>query len=397
MASAADHFGERGVEGKMGDFRHGLLALIDAANGALDRHDGTTAAEKYASASELLFRQVAACNCVEEKVALSHRAQQLLVTASALRGETSAAEAVVRPTAPLPAMSHGPSTLPGDAPGPADDGHRLKTGVTFADIAGLEDVKETLRLRVIYPMKSPEKMAHYGLQMGGGMLLFGPPGTGKTMVAKAVAGELALPFFPVLPSQILSQYYGQSEKQMAVLFDEARSHRPGAVIFLDEIDGIGASRNRDGASEPSRRLLNQLLQELDGIHGRPAGMLFLAATNDPWLLDEALLRPPRFTEKCYIPLPDAPGRRVLLQLRLRDCPLAPGIDLERFVARTDGYSGADLVNLCERAKLIPYRESVLNGIDRPLGESDFDEALRRVRPSVSAESVRRYEQWAQKN
>lgn len=246
-------------------------------------------------------------------------------------------------------------------------------------------------------MKTPEKMARYGLQMGGGMLLFGPPGTGKTMVAKAVAGELALPFFPVLPSQVLSQYYGQSEKQMAELFDEARSYRQGAVIFLDEIDGIGGSRNRDGASEPSRRLLNQLLQELDGIHGRPAGMLFLAATNEPWLLDEALLRPPRFTEKCYIPLPDPPGRRVLLQLRLGDCPLAPGIDLDRLVARSDGYSGADLVNLCERAKLIPYRESVLDGTDRPLRESDFDEAMRRVRPSVSRESIHRYEQWAEKN
>jgi len=140
------------------------------------------------------------------------------------------------------------------------------------------------------------------------------------LIARAVAGELTLPFFAVKPSQVLSQYYGQSERQLAELFDEARSCRPGAVIFVDEIDAIGASRSREEASEPSRRLLNQLLQELDGVNGRTEGMLFLAGTNEPWLLDEALLRPPRFTEKCYVPLPDLPARLAILKLGLRDCP-----------------------------------------------------------------------------
>jgi SpoVK/Ycf46/Vps4 family AAA+-type ATPase len=273
----------------------------------------------------------------------------------------------------------------------------LHTGVTFADIAGLDDVKETLRLRVIYPMQNPEKLARYGLEMGGGMLLYGPAGTGKTMVARAVAGELDLPFFPVVSSQILSEYYGQSEKQLARLFSEVREYPQGAVVFIDEVDAIGGSRRREGTSEPTRRLLNQLLQELDGIHGRPRGLLFLAATNEPWLLDEALLRPPRFTEKCYVPLPDAVARQTLLGHRLRDCPLDVDLDLAALAEKTEGYSGADLVNLCERAKLIPYRQSVLEGCDRALTVADFDQALGRVRPSVSAATVRRHEQWAAEN
>ena len=185
-----------------------------------------------------------------------------------------------------------------------------------------------------------------------------------------------------MPAEILSQFYGQSEKQLAEMFRAARNCPEGAVVFLDEIDAIGAARNRDGASEPSRRVLTQLLQELDGIHGHPTGMLFLAATNEPWLLDDALLRPPRFTEKCYVPLPDTDCRRVLLQHRFRQCPLEPGFDLDRLVGRTEGYSGADLINLCERAKMIPYRESITSGVDRPVTAADFEDAFRRVRPSV---------------
>jgi len=370
------------------DFRRRLLGLVDAANGALDRHDGRAAAECYARASQLLFAQVAASSRLEDKVQFARRAQQLLSTAAALRGESGEAA----PTSQALAEASGPP----QPAGRTEQRHRLKTGVTFADIAGLEEVKETLRLRVIYPMRNPEKLAKYGLQMGGGMLLFGPPGTGKTMVARAVAGELDLPFFAVRSSEILSKYFGESEKHLAALFDEVRICTTGAVVFVDEIDAIGAARDREGASEPARRVLNQLLQELDGVRGRPAGLLFLAATNEPWLLDEALLRPPRFTEKCYLPLPEAPARRLLLELRLRDCPLADDIRLDHLAARTEGYSGADLVNLCERAKLIPYRESVESGSDRPLACADLDEALRRVRPSVSPESLRKYEQWAMK-
>jgi transitional endoplasmic reticulum ATPase len=329
-----------------------------------------------------LFQQAAAARRYDDKLRLAQRARQLLDSVCALKGESaepSAADADATDRA-----APGTAALP-----------RVATGITFADIAGLEEVKETLRLRMIYPARNLEALSRYGLAMGGGMLLFGPPGTGKTMVARAVAGELETPFFAIKPSDILSQYYGQSEAKLAELFETVRNCTQGAVVFVDEIDAIGASRSRADASEPSRRLLNQLLNELDGVHGRPKGLLFLAATNEPWLLDQALLRPPRFSEKCYIPLPDGAARRKLLELRLAGCPLADDVDVDRLAERTAGFSGADLVELCERAKQIPFREAILHGSDRPVEHADLDEALTRVRPSVSPDSLQRYERFVQ--
>jgi len=367
------------------DFRRELLAETDAANGALDRNDRLVAAVHFARVAELLFLRVPMCIRVEEKLELSRRAKSFLSMAASLDGRLVDSPA-----------TDGQGTgeaEPSEAVADHQRGPRLRTGINFEDIAGLRDVKETLRLRVIYPMQHPQKLAEYGLEMGAGMLLFGPPGTGKTMVAKAVAGELDLPFFSLKPSDILSQYFGQSEKHLAEFFDEVRTY-DAAVVFLDEIDAVGASRSREGTHEVSRRLLNQLLQELDGVHGRPKGLLFLAATNEPWLLDEALLRPPRFTEKCYVRLPDREARHRLIELQLEDLPLADQINIDRWAAETEGYSGADIVSLCGRAKLIPYRESILEGTSRKLCGADFEEAIRRVRPSVSPESVLRYEQFS---
>jgi transitional endoplasmic reticulum ATPase len=254
-------------------------------------------------------------------------------------------------------------------------------------------VKQTLLQRIIYPMRYPEKLKKYQIRTGGGMLLYGPPGTGKTLLARAVAGELGLPFFVIKSSEVLSQYYGQSEKQLADLFDEARRQPQGAVIFLDEIDALGAKRTEQ-MNEASRRVINQLLQELDGVGGRSEKLVFLAATNEPWLLDAALLRPPRFCEKCHIPLPDDAARHVLFNIALKDCPLDDDVSVEILVARSHGLSGADIVNVCERAKVIPFCESINTGIDRPITAADFNEAMRDVRPSVNAELLQRFEQWA---
>ena len=371
------------MTGQGDDFARRVVELIDAGNGALGRHDRQAAVVSYARASDLLFQQAAVSADYDEKVRFAQRARQLLESVRALKGERAETLAIGEANTGLEAA--GESSV---APAP-----RVSSGVMFADIAGLDEVKETLRLRMIYPARHPEKLDRYGLSMGGGMLLFGPPGTGKTLVARAVAGELDTPFFSIKPSDILSQYYGQSEARLAELFETVRGCAHGAVVFVDEIDAIGASRTRSDVSEPSRRLLNQLLNELDGVHGRPKGLLFLAATNEPWLLDQALLRPPRFSEKCYIPLPDQPARRRLLELRLAGCPLAGDMDLQRLADRTEGFSGADLVELCERAKQIPFREAILRGSDRPVGQADLDEALRRVRPSVSEESLQRYERF----
>ena len=362
------------MPGKPNDDVTRVVELVDAANRALDRNDRQGAIVNYARASELLFQQAGKSTNAAQKISLANRAKSLLATVQALKGAAGEADA------------GGPDEKTGGA------SRQVTSGMAFDDVAGLEDVKETLRLRVVYPLKHPEKMERYGLQAGGGMLLFGPPGTGKTMIARALAGELSLPFFAVKPSEMLSKYVGESEKIMAELFQQVRGHAQGAVVFIDEIDAIGADRSE--ASEHSRRLLTQLLQELDGVHGRPKGLLFLAATNEPWLLDQALLRPPRFSEKCYVPLPDQPARRLLIQLQLRSCPLAGDVNWDELAERTGGYSGADLVGVCERAKQIPFREAVLNGLDRPLSEADLRTALDHVKPSVSPDSVRRYEEFA---
>ena len=281
--------------GQGDDFACRVVELIDAGNGALGRHDRQAAAVSYARASELLFQKAAGTTQYDQKLWLAQRAGQLLDSVRALKGEQGQRSAQPESDTVLAGPAQAPTADSSAAAAP-----RITTGVTFTDIAGLDEVKETLRLRMIYPARNPQALSRYGLSMGGGMLLFGPPGTGKTLVARAVAGELDTPFFSIKPSDILSQYYGQSEARLAELFETVRGCSDGAVVFVDEIDAIGASRSRSDASEPSRRLLNQLLNELDGVHGRPKGLLFLAATNEPWLLDQALLRPPRFSEKCSV-------------------------------------------------------------------------------------------------
>lgn len=354
-----------------------LVELVDSAMGALERKDYIAASQKYARASEQLFGEVRNSNEPARKVELTRLAQRLLRNAFLFRGETPPEE-----------LQESDQNR-----GAGGNGATRNYGCSFDDVAGLEEVKETLRMRVIYPLKHPEKMAQYGLRVGGGVLLYGPPGTGKTMIARAVAGELELPFFVLKASEILGQYVGESEKNLAALFEEARAYGNGAVLFVDEIDALAASRD-SGIHEASRRLLNQLLQELDGVDKQNDGLLFLAATNEPWLLDSALLRPGRFDEKCYIPLPDEAARLELLKLHVRDCPLDADVRLERLAAMTDGYSGADLMCVCERAKQIPFREAIINGTDRRLNLTDLESSLAQVKPSVRQNDIVRFQEYA---
>ena len=392
-----------------------LKTLMDQANTALAEGDREHAAQLTAKASELLFMQAKRVPSLDDKKTLAQRANELLETSLILQGKlemrgekpqnadpvaTAAAISAVMTGKPLTAKPAG-SGKPGGAKileqQEKTESHVAKNVkfLTFADIAGLEEVKETLRLRVIYPLLHPEKLQTYNISAGGGMLLYGPPGTGKTLLARGVAGELQLPFYVIKSSEVLSQYYGQSERQLAELFAQAKSDPDGAVVFVDEIDAIGAARTEQ-MNEASRRVLTQLLQELDGVEGRSEKLVFLAATNEPWLLDTALLRPPRFCEQCYIPLPDTAARMVLFRMSLKNCPLADDCSLEALVARTEGYSGADIVNICQRAKLYPYSESIQTGEDRPVSREDFEEAFRTAKPSVTPSMLKRFEEWAQR-
>jgi len=269
---------------------------------------------------------------------------------------------------------------------------REKPDVSFDDIAGLTEAKEQIRIRMVYPFRKPELAKKYGVRRGGGVLLYGPPGTGKTMLAKAVASEIDAPFYAVTPSEIMSKWVGESEQNIARLFREAREN-PASIIFIDEVEALIPPRGED-APAVMKRLVPQILQELEGIGTEGKNpLLFVGATNEPWNLDSAVLRPGRFDEKIYIPLPDEPARRQILERNLRDKPLV-GVDIARLVERTAAYSGADLRALCEKTANAVFLEAVRTGEDRDIGMDDFLASLARMHPSVRPEHAARFEAFS---
>ena len=263
--------------------------------------------------------------------------------------------------------------------------------VRFSDVAGLDDVKEQIRLKLIYPFVYPEQAAHFGIRRGGGILLYGPPGTGKTLIARAVAGEVEAPFFSVKPSEIMSKWVGEAEQNVERLFDAARAY-DRSVVFIDEVEALVPKRRSSG-STVMQRVVPQILAELEGFEEREGALLFIGATNEPWALDPAVLRPGRFDERIYVPLPDPAARRSILELNLHDRPLAEDVDLDRLAERLAGHSGADIVNVCGKACAIPFIEAVERGVERDVAMGDFEAVMAGARPSVSRKDVARFERF----
>lgn len=262
--------------------------------------------------------------------------------------------------------------------------------VRFDDVAGLEDVKQQIRLKLIYPFTHPDEARRFGVRSGGGILLYGPPGTGKTLIAKAIAGELDAAFFTVKPSEIMSKWVGEAEQNVGALFDAARGYER-AIIFIDEVESL--LPRRGGNSTVMNRVVPQFLAELDGMAGRHAGLLMIGATNAPWMIDDAAMRPGRFDEKICVPLPDLAARQRILELNLKDRPLAADVDLSALAERLAGYSGADVVHICQRACEIPFLEAVTAGVRRDVTAADFESAMEEVKPSVSGKELKKYEMW----
>ncbi|MBX2797468.1 MAG: ATP-binding protein [Myxococcales bacterium] len=266
--------------------------------------------------------------------------------------------------------------------------------VDFSDVGGLDALKETIRMKIVLPFQQPEVFQKYGKSRGGGILLYGPPGCGKTLLARATAGEVGATFLNVAIDQVLDMWFGQSEAKLAALFEEARRLAP-AVLFFDEVEAIGANRQqiRHG---PGRTLVNQLLAEMDGVDSANDRVLVMAATNSPWHVDSALLRPGRFDRVVFVPPPDEVARSEILRLQLRERPVQDGIDLRPIVARTDGMSGADLADLVERSVEAPLREALRTGTARDLTAADLQGALGTTRPSTAGwfETARNYAQFA---
>jgi AAA+ superfamily predicted ATPase len=253
------------------------------------------------------------------------------------------------------------------------------TGLTLADVAGLDEVKKRLEAAFLAPMRNPELRKLYGKSLRGGLLLYGPPGCGKTFIARAVAGELGARFITVSFADLIDMFVGRSERNIHELFEVARRNSP-CVVFLDEVDAIGQKRSQL-RNTPMRSAVNQLLLELDDVASDNTGVFLLAATNHPWDVDSALRRPGRFDRTLLVLPPDGPAREGVFRYHLRDRPVA-GIDLGKLSRLTDGYSGADIAHVCETAAERALLDSVRRGEPRLIDQADLEAAVGEVRPSL---------------
>ena len=251
--------------------------------------------------------------------------------------------------------------------------------LTFEDVGGMEKLKEEIRLKIIYPLAHPKIYQAYGKSAGGGILMYGPPGCGKTYLARATAGEVKAHFLSVGLHDVLDMYIGQSEQNLHAIFELARDNTP-CVLFFDEVDALGASRS-DMRYSAGRKVINQFLAELDGVDASNEGVLILAATNAPWHVDPAMRRPGRFDRVIFVPPPDLKARAAIIKIMLEDKP-AKKIDLKRLARQTDGFSGADLRGTVDRAVEDKLRIAMESGELLPITTADLQDALRTVRPTT---------------
>lgn len=277
--------------------------------------------------------------------------------------------------------------------------------VKWDDIGGLEDVKRNLQEMILYPIEHPEKFEKFGMQPSRGVLFYGPPGCGKTLLAKAVASECSANFVSIKGPELLTMWFGESEANVREVFDKARSAAP-CVLFFDELDSIGTARGGSAgdAGGASDRVMNQLLTEIDGV-GVKKNVFFVGATNRPELLDDALLRPGRLDQLIYIPLPDLPARQGILSATLKKSPLAPNVPLHFVSQKTEGFSGADISELCQRAAKAAIRDSIasdelnqgdedmLDEFKNEITRKHFDEAFAGARRSVSQVDLSKYDNF----
>jgi len=291
--------------------------------------------------------------------------------------------------------------------------------VTWDDIGGLEKVKQELQETIQYPIEHPDKYKFFGMDPSKGVLFYGPPGCGKTLLAKAIANECASNFISIKGPELLTMWFGESEGNVREVFDKARQAAP-CVLFFDELDSIASARggNSGDGGGAGDRVINQMLTEMDGINSKKS-VFIIGATNRPDIIDPAIIRPGRLDQLVYIPLPDEPSRANILSSSLRKSPLAPDVDLGFLAKHTNGFSGADLTEICQRAVKFAIRESIEKEIQREeemaqaadegmdedaalepavpyITRAHFEEAMKYARRSVADKDIRHYEMFAQK-
>jgi SpoVK/Ycf46/Vps4 family AAA+-type ATPase len=255
-----------------------------------------------------------------------------------------------------------------------------RPSLRLADVGGMEQVKQRLELSFLGPIRNPQLASAFGATAAGGLLLYGPPGCGKTFIARAVAGEIGARFSEFGVADVLDMWTGSSERNLAQIFAAARRNAP-CVLFFDEVDALGHKRSHLTTSSSMRNTVNQLLSEMDSLGGRNDGVFVLGATNHPWDVDSALRRPGRFDRMLLVLPPDGAAREAILRHHLRDRPLA-GVDLGKIARATEHYSGADLAHLCTTAAERALAESMRSGRLVPLTTRDLLTAAREVQPST---------------
>merc|ERR1712223_761366 len=289
--------------------------------------------------------------------------------------------------------------------------------VSWDDIGGLKDTKRELQELVQYPVEHPEKFLKFGMQPSRGVLFYGPPGCGKTLLAKAIANECQANFISIKGPELLTMWFGESEANVRDIFDKARSAAP-CVLFFDELDSIAKARGGGGgdAGGAGDRVINQILTEMDGV-GAKKNIFIIGATNRPDIIDGAILRPGRLDQLIYIPLPDEGSRMSILKARLRKSPLNKGVDIPYLAKVTKGFSGADLTEICQRAVKLAIREDIEKSIQKEkereqkgetgmdtnedeeenaeIEKRHFEEAMKFARRSVSDQDIRKYEMFSQ--
>ena len=269
--------------------------------------------------------------------------------------------------------------------------------ISFKDVAGLDDVKEAVNNRIILPMRRPDIYKRFNKEIGGGVLLYGPPGTGKTMIAKAIANEAQADFYAVKCSDIVSKWFGESEKNIKELFETARKSER-AIIFFDEFEALGAKRG-DGSSDAISRMVPELLAQIQGFATSNQQLLLLAATNRPWDIDSAFLRPGRFNEMIYIGLPDYEARLYMIKRNFKDVPISKDLHFEDIARDTEGFNGADVKELCERMKDGPISRMIKDEslTDEVITNEDYANASAKVHSSVRKEDLAAFEKYRNKD
>lgn len=274
----------------------------------------------------------------------------------------------------IPAGGLPPRQKNQDLPQPVE-----KPATGFSDVGGMDAVKEQVSKKIIHPIQHPELYKAYGKKIGGGILLYGPPGCGKTHLARATAGEVHAGFISVGINDVLNMYIGESEKNLHAIFEQARDSAP-CVLFFDEVDALGASRT-DMRQSAGRQMINQFLSELDGIDASNDGLLVLAATNAPWHLDAAFRRPGRFDRVIFVPPPDETARAAILRILLRGKPVED-IDYESLAAKSKEFSGADLKACVDAAIEDKLDEAMRKGVPTPLTNKELMKAVKAHKPTT---------------